>query len=122
MANPEVVKFDAERLQYWKSVGAKLSERVERITKQSQKWLKNLSDNMLYLYEKVKIDDNFYEIIIYADKTDTGKLIGKNGQMINAIRTVVLGYKAKDAASYKFSVKALEEQFYERASYSRQNW
>ncbi|MDU5325728.1 MAG: KH domain-containing protein, partial [Campylobacter ureolyticus] len=22
--------------------------------------------------EKVKIDDNFYEIIIYADKTDTG--------------------------------------------------
>lgn len=59
--------------------------------------------------EKIKIDDNFYEIIIYADKTDTGKLIGKDGKMINAIRTVVLGYKAKDAASYKFSVKALEE-------------
>ena len=33
MINPEVVKFDAERLEYWKSVGAKLSERVERITK-----------------------------------------------------------------------------------------
>lgn len=33
MTNPEVVKFDAERLAYWKSVGAKLSERVERITK-----------------------------------------------------------------------------------------
>ena len=33
MVEPEVIKFDAERLQYWKSVGAKLSERVASITK-----------------------------------------------------------------------------------------
>lgn len=33
MRDPEVIKFDAERLAYWKSVGAKLSERVEQITK-----------------------------------------------------------------------------------------
>lgn len=33
MVEPEVVKFDAERLAYWKGVGAKCSERVERITK-----------------------------------------------------------------------------------------
>lgn len=33
MVEPEVIKFDAERLQYWKSVGAKLSDRVVRITK-----------------------------------------------------------------------------------------
>lgn len=33
MTNPEVVKFDADRLNYWKSVGAKLSDRVARITK-----------------------------------------------------------------------------------------
>ena len=33
MVEPEVIKFDAERLQYWKSVGAKLSDRVARITK-----------------------------------------------------------------------------------------
>jgi len=33
MVEPEVVKFDAERLAYWKSVGAKLSERVANITK-----------------------------------------------------------------------------------------
>ncbi|WP_297574603.1 30S ribosomal protein S16 [uncultured Campylobacter sp.] len=32
ITNPEVVKFDQERLQYWKSVGAKLSDRVARIT------------------------------------------------------------------------------------------
>lgn len=33
MVDPEVLKFDAERLDYWKSVGAKLSDRVARITK-----------------------------------------------------------------------------------------
>lgn len=33
MTEPEVIKFDAERLAYWKSVGAKLSDRVARITK-----------------------------------------------------------------------------------------
>ena len=33
MVEPEVVKFDANRLDYWKSVGAKLSDRVARITK-----------------------------------------------------------------------------------------
>lgn len=32
MVEPRIVKFDKERLEYWKSVGAKLSERVTEIT------------------------------------------------------------------------------------------
>lgn len=32
MVEPEVVKFDAKRLAYWKGVGAKLSDRVAKIT------------------------------------------------------------------------------------------
>ena len=32
MVEPEVGKFDAERLAYWKGVGAKLSDRVAKIT------------------------------------------------------------------------------------------
>ncbi|DAB35629.1 MAG TPA: 30S ribosomal protein S16 [Sulfurospirillum cavolei] len=32
LTNPESIKFDAERLAYWKSVGAKLSDRVAKIT------------------------------------------------------------------------------------------
>lgn len=32
MVEPEVIKFDQERLDYWKSVGAKLSQRVQQIT------------------------------------------------------------------------------------------
>jgi len=31
--SPAEVKVDAERLQYWKSVGAKLSDRVAKLTK-----------------------------------------------------------------------------------------
>ena len=32
LTNPETVSFNAERLAYWKSVGAKLSDRVTKIT------------------------------------------------------------------------------------------
>ncbi len=32
LKDPEIVKFDEERLAYWKSVGAQVSKRVERIT------------------------------------------------------------------------------------------
>lgn len=35
MSEPEVIKFDAERLKYWKSVGVKLSEKVASITSKS---------------------------------------------------------------------------------------
>ena len=77
--------------------------------------------NFLYEYakliadfpDKVSVDrqelgENFAEIIISADKVDTGKLIGKDGNMINAIKTVIIGCKAKDNTSYRVTVKAIE--------------
>ena len=33
LTEPSTVKFDEERLKYWTSVGAKMSERVQAITK-----------------------------------------------------------------------------------------
>ena len=54
------------------------------------------------------VSEEFTEIIIYADKADTGKLIGKDGKMINAIKTVILGYKAKDPTQYKITVNAAD--------------
>ena len=77
--------------------------------------------NFLYEYakliadfpDKVSVDrqelgENFAEIIISAEKVDTGKLIGKDGKMINAIKTVIIGCKAKDNTSYRVTVKAIE--------------
>lgn len=59
--------------------------------------------------ERVNLGENFDEIIVYAAKDDTGRLIGKDGKMINAIKTVVIGCKAKDPTSYRITVKAIEE-------------
>ena len=49
-------------------------------------------------------DNNVSEITIQAHESDIGKLIGKNGNMINAIKTMVNGCKAKDYISYKIQV------------------
>jgi predicted RNA-binding protein YlqC (UPF0109 family) len=52
------------------------------------------------------IDDTFAEITIIANSMDIGKLIGKNGNMINALKTMANGCKAKDGISYKIQVIA----------------
>ena len=51
-----------------------------------------------------QIDESFFEITIIANNSDIGKLIGKNGNMINAIKTILNGCKAKDGVSYKVQV------------------
>jgi len=53
-----------------------------------------------------QLDSNFYEITITANDSDIGKLIGKNGNMINAIKTILNGCKAKSGNSYKIQVIA----------------
>lgn len=59
--------------------------------------------------EKKDIDDTFCEVVIFADKIDTGKLIGKDGKMINALKTLISGCKAKDGKSYRVTVQANDE-------------
>lgn len=61
--------------------------------------------------EDVSVESNSYteemdEITIYANKQDLGKLIGKGGKMVTAIKTVVSGCKAKGGKSYKLNVRA----------------
>jgi len=51
-----------------------------------------------------EIDSTFSEITINANSADIGKIIGKNGNMINALKTMVNGCKAKDGISYKIQV------------------
>ena len=53
-------------------------------------------------------DEAFEEITLYADAEDVGKLIGREGRMINAIKTVISGCKAKGGKSYRVNVQAVE--------------
>ena len=56
--------------------------------------------------EMTSLGESAEEITIYADPEDVGKLIGKEGRMINAIKTVISGCKAKHGKSYRVNVKA----------------
>ncbi len=47
------------------------------------------------------------QITLYANQSDVGKLIGKEGKMIGAIKTVISGCKAKDGLSYRINVEAV---------------
>lgn len=57
----------------------------------------------------VNLGESFDEIIVRTSKNDTGRLIGKDGKMINALKTLITGYKAKEPTSYRITVKALDE-------------
>lgn len=58
--------------------------------------------------EIAQVDENFDEITIFANDEDIGKLIGKEGRMINSIKTVISGCKAKGGKNYRVNVKAVE--------------
>ena len=54
--------------------------------------------------DEKEIDTNFHEITIFASEEDLGKLIGKNGNMITSLKTIINGCKAKNSISYKIQV------------------
>jgi len=51
--------------------------------------------------------DEITEIVLYANQADIGKLIGKEGKRIGAIKTLISGCKAKDGVSYRINVEAV---------------
>ena len=58
--------------------------------------------------KRVDIDDTFSQIEIKANKSDTGKLIGKNGKMISSLKTILTGCKAKENRSYRVTITSHE--------------
>jgi predicted RNA-binding protein YlqC (UPF0109 family) len=56
---------------------------------------------------EVQESDEITEIVLYANQADIGKLIGKSGKMIGAIKTVISGCKAKDGVSYRINVEPI---------------
>ena len=47
---------------------------------------------------------------IAHDLQELGKLIGKEGKMISAIKTLISGCKAKENRSFRVMVKIIEEE------------
>jgi predicted RNA-binding protein YlqC (UPF0109 family) len=78
---------------------------VEEFVEQYTKLIVNNPEDITITKEM--IDDNFCEITINSNPQDLGKLIGKNGNMINAIKTILNGCKAKDNISYKIQVQSI---------------
>jgi len=62
--------------------------------------------------EKIKSEviphEDFDEIVIYAKKADVGRIIGKSGSMVKAIKTVIDGCRIKNNKNYKITVKIAE--------------
>jgi len=58
--------------------------------------------------KRVDIDDTFSEIEVKANKSDTGKLIGKQGKMISSLKTIITGCKAKENRSYRVTINSNE--------------
>ncbi len=77
---------------------------VDFITQYTKMIVSNPEDISVELKE---LSENFSEITINANNADIGKLIGKNGNMINAIKTMANGCKAKDGISYKLQVQSV---------------
>ncbi|MCV6606813.1 MAG: KH domain-containing protein [Campylobacterales bacterium] len=67
-----------------------------------------IDDHKMLEITENEIDDSFTEIVIYANKSDAGKLIGKDGNMVNALKTIISGCKAKDGKSYRVLVRSKE--------------
>jgi predicted RNA-binding protein YlqC (UPF0109 family) len=57
---------------------------------------------------EVQEGDEVTEIVLFANQSDIGKLIGKKGKMIGAIKTVISGCKAKDGVSYRINVEPIQ--------------
>ena len=66
----------------------------------------NLVDNQEAFEVKSQVEDGINVINIYADKEDIGKIIGKQGRIAKAIRSIVKAACGKDAR--KVSVEIIE--------------
>lgn len=73
--------------------------------------LSSLIATLVDFPEQVEVNEvKSYNFIIYeikVVKTDIGKIVGKQGRMIQAIRTIVVGASAKDGV--KATVEIIEE-------------
>ncbi|WP_156242847.1 KH domain-containing protein [Helicobacter ailurogastricus] len=57
------------------------------------------------------IEPGIKEVCICANPLDMGRVIGKDGKMVSAIKAFISGVKAKDGFGYKIVVVASENPY-----------
>lgn len=54
-------------------------------------------------------ENSLVDIVIKADKVDAGRLIGKSGKIITAVKTIAVNHKNTEKLNYKITVKTFDE-------------
>ena len=58
--------------------------------------------------EKHQVNDGVYELTIFTNRNDVGKIIGKGGKMVESIKVILSGHKAKQNNFFKINVRPNE--------------
>ncbi len=69
-------------------------------------WLENLLDSHNYTIESNE-KGKFVDVVVNVNKDDIGKVIGKNGRIITALRVLLSSIAKKEKKSVKIEVKEL---------------
>lgn len=67
-------------------------------------WLNNLLETNNYTIESNE-KGKFIDIVINVDKNEIGKVIGKNGRIITALRVLLSSIAKKEKKSVKIEIK-----------------
>ena len=69
-------------------------------------------DNLVI--KEVKINNSFYLIQIYVHNNDIGRVIGKGGNMINAIKNIIWLCKVKFQSEISYKIEVLSFDKYKK--------
>ena len=93
---PSTLKFDEEAAKKWLATGAQPTETVGKLLKIAEVIAKALVENPdeVVVTESVKDDETVIELSVAP--ADMGKVIGKQGRIAKAIRSVVKAASSKE--------------------------
>jgi len=94
--NPAVVKIDAERAQYWIGQGAKASDTVRSLLKEL---LTLFAQGLVKDARRVSVREESMDGVVTLElevaPADRGRVIGRNGRTVEALRTVLQAVAAR---------------------------
>lgn len=67
-----------------------------------------LSDDAEFVVSEDKVDDSTVNIVIKLKSEDMGKVIGKQGKIAKAIRTIVKAASSKENAKYLVEITEID--------------